>query len=169
MQVAEFAVAAFVEGVDSDERSQLRRKGWEQIASQADRRLLAELRSAQVVAAEEERTAEDSLEEARRLTERVEFFRGQLERMIGEREAADRAAGAARRAALAAGPPATAPRYARTTRGQAELFARYGDFYMIDPLLFSPAEVTFVNVRTGRARAFGAVDGGLLRKSFLGE
>jgi methenyltetrahydromethanopterin cyclohydrolase len=51
----------------------------------------------------------------------------------------------------------------------AELFARYGDFYKIDPLLFSPAEVTFVNLKTGRARSFGKCEPGLIRKSFFGE
>ena len=51
----------------------------------------------------------------------------------------------------------------------AELFARYGDFYQIDPLLFSPAEVTFVNLKTGHARTFGKCEPGLLRKSFSGE
>jgi methenyltetrahydromethanopterin cyclohydrolase len=51
----------------------------------------------------------------------------------------------------------------------AELFARYGDFYKIDPLLFSPAEVTFVNLKTGRCFAFGKVEPALLRKSFFGE
>ncbi|MFO0849326.1 MAG: methenyltetrahydromethanopterin cyclohydrolase [Gemmataceae bacterium] len=50
----------------------------------------------------------------------------------------------------------------------ADLFDRYGDFYQIDPLLFSPAEVTFVNLRTGRCHTFGRVEPGLLRKSFLG-
>jgi methenyltetrahydromethanopterin cyclohydrolase len=50
----------------------------------------------------------------------------------------------------------------------AELFARYGDFYKIDPLLFAPAEVTFVNLKTGRCHSFGQVEPGLLRKSFLG-
>jgi len=50
----------------------------------------------------------------------------------------------------------------------ADLFARYGDFYKIDPLLFSPAEVTFVNLKTGRAHVFGRVEPGLLRKSFFG-
>ena len=50
----------------------------------------------------------------------------------------------------------------------AELFARYGDFYKIDPLLFSPAQVTFVNLKTGRARTFGDTDSELLRKSFFG-
>lgn len=50
----------------------------------------------------------------------------------------------------------------------AELFARYGDFYQIDPLLFSPAEVTFVNLRTGRAFTYGRLELGLLRRSFFG-
>ena len=50
----------------------------------------------------------------------------------------------------------------------AEVFARYGDFYQIDPLLFSPAEVTFVNLRSGRAFKFGRVETGLLRVSFFG-
>ena len=48
----------------------------------------------------------------------------------------------------------------------AELFARYGDFYKIDPLLFSPAEVEFRNLKTGRCHRFGRVEPGLVRKSF---
>lgn len=49
----------------------------------------------------------------------------------------------------------------------AEIFKRYhGDFYKIDPMLFSPAEVTFVNLQTGRMRTFGQCDEALLRKSF---
>jgi methenyltetrahydromethanopterin cyclohydrolase len=48
----------------------------------------------------------------------------------------------------------------------AELFKRYGDFYKIDPLLFSPAEVEFRNLKTGRCHRFGRVEPGLLRKSF---
>lgn len=49
----------------------------------------------------------------------------------------------------------------------AEVFARYnGDFYQIDPLLFSPAEVEFRNLKTGRCHRFGRVEPGLLRKSF---
>ncbi len=50
----------------------------------------------------------------------------------------------------------------------AEIFARYGDFYKIDPLLFSPAEVTFVNLKTGRAFSFGQCEPGLLKRSFFG-
>ena len=37
-----------------------------------------------------------------------------------------------------------------------EIFNRYGgDFYKIDPLLFSPAVVTFVNLKSGRTHRFG--------------
>ena len=50
----------------------------------------------------------------------------------------------------------------------AELFQKYGDFYKIDPLLFSPAEVTFANARTGKCRTFGRVEPKLLAKSFYG-
>ena len=40
-----------------------------------------------------------------------------------------------------------------------ELFRRYdGDFYKIDPLLFSPAEVTVTNARSGRIYRAGAVN-----------
>jgi methenyltetrahydromethanopterin cyclohydrolase len=48
----------------------------------------------------------------------------------------------------------------------AELFKRYGDFYKIDPLLFSPAEVEFRNLKTGRCHRFGRCETGLVRKSF---
>ena len=50
----------------------------------------------------------------------------------------------------------------------ADLFAAHGDFYKIDPMLFSPAEVTFVNLKTGRARTFGRTVPDLLAKSFFG-
>lgn len=50
----------------------------------------------------------------------------------------------------------------------ASIFARYGhDFYAVDPNLFSPAEVVFQNVRTGRTHAFGAVAPGVLMRSFF--
>jgi methenyltetrahydromethanopterin cyclohydrolase len=49
----------------------------------------------------------------------------------------------------------------------AEVFARCnGDFYKIDPLLFSPAVVAFYNLKTGRCHRFGRTEPGLLRKSF---
>jgi methenyltetrahydromethanopterin cyclohydrolase len=49
----------------------------------------------------------------------------------------------------------------------AEVFARYnGDFYKIDPMLFSPAEVEFRNLKTGKCHRFGKAEPDLLRKSF---
>ncbi|MBX7168758.1 MAG: methenyltetrahydromethanopterin cyclohydrolase [Pirellulales bacterium] len=49
----------------------------------------------------------------------------------------------------------------------AEIFARYGhDFYKIDPHLFSPAVVTFVNLDTGRTRSYGQLRGDVLAQSF---
>jgi methenyltetrahydromethanopterin cyclohydrolase len=51
----------------------------------------------------------------------------------------------------------------------AEVFKRYnGDFYKIDPLLFSPAEVVFCNLATGRTHTFGAPAPDVLRRSFFG-
>lgn len=49
----------------------------------------------------------------------------------------------------------------------AELFQRVGgDFYKIDPLLFSPAKVTFNNMSTGRTFTYGRTMPSLLLKSF---
>lgn len=51
----------------------------------------------------------------------------------------------------------------------AELFkAAGGDFYAIDPMLFSPAVVEFRNLTTGRTHRFGRTEPALLRRSFLG-
>jgi methenyltetrahydromethanopterin cyclohydrolase len=49
----------------------------------------------------------------------------------------------------------------------AEIFKRYsGDFYKIDPHLFSPAMVEFRNLKTGKVHAFGQLEPDLLRRSF---
>lgn len=51
----------------------------------------------------------------------------------------------------------------------AETFERYGrDFYKIDAALFSPAEVVFCNLDTGRSHRFGRSDAGIAAKSFFG-
>ena len=48
-----------------------------------------------------------------------------------------------------------------------EIFEAYGsDFYRIDPLLFSPAAVCFVERRTGRTSRFGEVSSEILTRSF---
>lgn len=49
-----------------------------------------------------------------------------------------------------------------------KLFQRYGgDFYKIDPLLFSPAQVTFNNLSSGRTFSAGQVNAAVLRASLL--
>jgi methenyltetrahydromethanopterin cyclohydrolase len=51
----------------------------------------------------------------------------------------------------------------------ATVFARYGhDFYKIDPHLFSPAVVTFMNLDSGRTLRFGRTLPEVIAKSFLG-
>jgi methenyltetrahydromethanopterin cyclohydrolase len=51
----------------------------------------------------------------------------------------------------------------------AEVFARYEhDFYKIDPMLFSPAQVVFHNLRSGKSHAFGHLEPKTLRRSFFG-
>jgi methenyltetrahydromethanopterin cyclohydrolase len=50
----------------------------------------------------------------------------------------------------------------------AAIFERYNrDFYKIDPLLFSPAEVVFCNLKTGKSHAYGAIESDVLKHSFF--
>ena len=50
-----------------------------------------------------------------------------------------------------------------------ETLAAYGnDFYKVDPLLFSPAEITFANLDTGRSFTYGKTNAEILRQSFGG-
>lgn len=49
----------------------------------------------------------------------------------------------------------------------ASIFARYNnDFYAVDPALFSPAEVVFQNIETGRVHAFGQPAPEVIARSF---
>jgi methenyltetrahydromethanopterin cyclohydrolase len=61
------------------------------------------------------------------------------------------------------------PSSASPDHGQpfAEIFKRYnGDFYKIDPMLFSPAAIEFRNLKTGKTHRFGRTDSALLQRSF---
>lgn len=50
-----------------------------------------------------------------------------------------------------------------------EIFSRYdGDFYKIDPLLFSPAKVTLINLSSGRSFSAGELRSDILAQSFSG-
>jgi methenyltetrahydromethanopterin cyclohydrolase len=49
----------------------------------------------------------------------------------------------------------------------AAIFAKYNhDFYAVDPNLFSPAEITFQNIHTGKSHTFGQLTPGVLARSF---
>jgi methenyltetrahydromethanopterin cyclohydrolase len=50
----------------------------------------------------------------------------------------------------------------------AEIFERYGrDFYKIDPMLFSPAQIVFHNLNSGRSHVFGQVAPDVMTRSFF--
>ena len=62
-------------------------------------------------------------------------------------------------------PSCTSPDYGAPF---ASIFARYEhDFYKIDPMLFSPAEIMLCNLKTGRSFAFGRTRGDVLYQSFF--
>jgi len=49
-----------------------------------------------------------------------------------------------------------------------DIFKRYGgDFYKVDPHLFSPAQVALTNVESGRTFEAGSVNAGVLRQSLI--
>jgi methenyltetrahydromethanopterin cyclohydrolase len=49
------------------------------------------------------------------------------------------------------------------------IFERYyQDFYKIDPMLFSPAEIVFHNLKSGRSHVFGRIESAVLQRSFFG-
>jgi methenyltetrahydromethanopterin cyclohydrolase len=51
----------------------------------------------------------------------------------------------------------------------AAIFERCGgDFYKIDPMLFSPAEIVFCNLSSGKSHLFGRAEPAVLRRSFFG-
>jgi methenyltetrahydromethanopterin cyclohydrolase len=50
----------------------------------------------------------------------------------------------------------------------AAIYQRYNqDFYKIDPMLFSPAEIVLNNLETGRSHVFGKVEPEILKQSFF--
>jgi methenyltetrahydromethanopterin cyclohydrolase len=72
-------------------------------------------------------------------------------------------------ALAAVGPQVPSCASADHGRTFAEIFADYGhDFYKIDPLLFSPAVVTLINLSSGRVHRFGRLEPELVGRSFGG-
>jgi methenyltetrahydromethanopterin cyclohydrolase len=70
---------------------------------------------------------------------------------------------------LAVGPQVPASASADYGVPFAEIFERYKrDFYKIDPKLFSPAEIVFCNLKTGRSFTFGRPMPEVMFRSFFG-
>jgi methenyltetrahydromethanopterin cyclohydrolase len=67
----------------------------------------------------------------------------------------------------AIGPQTPSSASADHGRPFAEVLARYhNDFYQIDPLLFSPAELVLENLDTGNSFTFGSINSPVLAESF---
>jgi methenyltetrahydromethanopterin cyclohydrolase len=65
------------------------------------------------------------------------------------------------------GPRVPANASASCGRPFLEIFEAAGrDFYKIDPHLFSPAEIVFQNLDTGKSQTFGRIDHAVLKQSF---
>jgi methenyltetrahydromethanopterin cyclohydrolase len=61
-------------------------------------------------------------------------------------------------------PASSSPMYGRPF---IEIFKEVGyDFYKIDPLMFSPAQIVFNNIETGTVHTFGQINEQVLMKSF---
>ncbi len=62
-------------------------------------------------------------------------------------------------------PSCSSPDYGAPFAGIFERYER--DFYKIDPMLFSPAEIVFCNLKSGRSHAFGRTKADVLHRSFF--
>jgi rare lipoprotein A (peptidoglycan hydrolase) len=123
--VARHAVDAYVGGVEVSESEQLRRNRYADVVAEADKAILQRLADARDAVAAETAAAERAVADTEATVAELTAARAELERTIAEREEAERANIAARRANAARLQASNQPRYARTTAGQSELFARY--------------------------------------------
>jgi len=123
--VARFVVDSYVDGVDATRMENLRRSVYVDVAARTDRLLFSRLEDARARADAETATADQALGDAQRAVEELKVLQAQLEQTIAQRESADPADVAARRANTPAPTLTLNPRYARSTLSQRELMARY--------------------------------------------
>ena len=122
---AEYAVEAYIKGVQASEIEQLKRRTFSDVVSEADRQVVEDLTALRVGAIEEEERAEDALEDAARVAGMLEVARAELEETLAERvvfEAAQAKAAAAHAAALGS---SSTPRHRRATMSQYDLMRTY--------------------------------------------
>ena len=121
---AEFAVEAYIKGVQAPEVEQLKRRTFSDVISETDREAVESLSSLRVGAMEEQARAEDALAQAAEISGMLEVARAELEETLAERvafEAAQAAAARAHAAAVGTG----VPRHRRATMSQYELMRTY--------------------------------------------
>jgi rare lipoprotein A (peptidoglycan hydrolase) len=123
--VAAELVDAYLDGVTADEVEQLQRIRFAEHTSIEERYVFALHDDSRELALERELAAEEAVAAAEQANEELQRLRGELEKTITEREAADRAAAEARRAATGTTKLGGAPRSVRTTRSQSALFAQF--------------------------------------------
>jgi rare lipoprotein A (peptidoglycan hydrolase) len=123
-RVVRYAVDAYLAAVTDTEIERDRRGVYSGVASRTDRALFATLEQARAAADAEGDVAEAAASSSERIVSELRLARDMLEHTIVERVNASRAGAAARRDSMTPH-PTSRPRYSRTTRSQAELFARY--------------------------------------------
>jgi rare lipoprotein A len=150
--VARYAVDTYLASVTETQAQQQRHSVFTSVTTRTARFLFGQLDHARKMLDAEADTAHAALASAQRVLEELRVAREQLERTIAERVEAERASVAARRKATASSLAKLRPAFARTTRSQAELFARYpfGPVSGIPPGLAATGVVI-----TGKASWYG--------------
>src|SRR4051812_12144518 len=151
LHVARYAVDAFVASVTDTEAERNRRSVYSGVASRTDRILFTKLDQTRAAADAEGDAAEAALTTAERVAAELRTARDMLEHTITERLRAIQAGAAARRRAMTP-LPTKRPAFTRTTRSQAELFARFP----FGPISQAPSGLTPTgSVVTGMASWYG--------------
>ena len=122
---AEYAVEAYIEGVQAREIEQLKRRTFSAVLSETDRQAVQSLSALRVGAMEEQARAEDALEQAAEVAGMLEVARAELEKTLAERVVFEAAQAKAAKAHAAALGSSSVPRHRRATMGQYELMRTY--------------------------------------------
>ncbi|HYD09147.1 MAG TPA: septal ring lytic transglycosylase RlpA family protein [Acidimicrobiales bacterium] len=122
---AEYAVDAYIKGVQATEVEQLKQRAYSDTLAETDRQALVSLKELRRGAETEEALAEDALERAAEVTGMLEVARAELEKTLSERVAFEAAQAKAARAHSAASGGLTVPRHRRATMGQYDLMRTY--------------------------------------------
>jgi len=122
---AEYAVEAYIKGVQAPEIEQLKRRTFSDVISETDHEAITSLTALRTGAVAEQERAEDALEQAAEISGMLEVARAELEKTLAERVAFEAAQAAAARAHAAAIGASSVPRHRRATMSQYDLMRTY--------------------------------------------